>query len=240
MCGKSAEIRKQMKKLRQERSFDAEGHFLLGKSAAVIRERLEEVLQGNNRLRRVLCFYPIGSEVPLLPLYKKIIASHSLYFPVTGERDLSFYRVSSMEKGAFAEGKMRIPEPVGRGDKYERNLKNNGESVGNRSYGNEFHYERDGVEKEKIQKTELVFLNSEGEKCEKIYNTAAIVPGLAFSAKNIGRIGYGGGYYDRFLAENPDILKIGVCYEFQMVDDLPQNPWDEPMDCIVTDERIVR
>lgn len=240
MTDKSAEIRKRMKTLRQERSFDADRHFLLEKSAAVIRERLENVLRENNQLENILCFYPIGSEVPLLPLYKKIITSYSLYFPVTGEQDLSFFRVSSMERESFAEGKMRIPEPVERGDEYERNLKNNSESVDNRSYVNEFYYVRDGVEKEKIQKTKLVFLNRKSEKCEKIYSTVAIVPGLAFSAENKGRIGYGGGYYDRFLAEYPDILKIGVCYEFQIVYDLPQNPWDVPMDCIVTDEQVVR
>lgn len=269
---KSSEIRKRMKILRQERSFDAEGHFLLEKQASAIRERLENVLLENHQLKWVLCFYPIGSEVPLLSLYKKIITSYSLYFPVTGKQDLSFYRVSSIEKGAFAEGKMRIPEPVERSDRYSETTEKEDqyESIPKSTerddkYGSiselteqSVAYERDFWEngmsvyhadlskhnsemygKEKSDKLALGFSNSKPLKYEKIYHTAAIVPGLAFSVEHKGRIGYGGGYYDRFLMENPDILKVGVCYEFQMVDDLPQNPWDVPMDCIVTDERVV-
>ena len=60
-----------------------------------------------------------------------------------------------------------------------------------------------------------------------------IVPGLAFT--NGGkRLGYGGGWYDRLLAGENDALKIGVAYEFQIVDDLPHEPHDILLDGVVT------
>ena len=56
--------------------------------------------------------------------------------------------------------------------------------------------------------------------------SAWIVPGLAFTADG-RRVGYGGGWYDRLLADAaPGAEKIGVAYPFQLVDDLPALPHD--------------
>ena len=53
-----------------------------------------------------------------------------------------------------------------------------------------------------------------------------LMPGLAFT-KDGGRLGYGGGWYDRLLANVPKrIPKIGVAYAFQLVDALPSEPHD--------------
>ena len=53
-----------------------------------------------------------------------------------------------------------------------------------------------------------------------------LVPGLAFT-RNGKRLGYGGGWYDRLLAEAPkDSLKIGIAHAFQVVDDLPSESHD--------------
>ena len=53
-----------------------------------------------------------------------------------------------------------------------------------------------------------------------------LVPGLAFT-RNGKRLGYGGGWYDRLLADAPkDSLKLGIAYAFQVVDDLPNEPHD--------------
>ena len=56
-------------------------------------------------------------------------------------------------------------------------------------------------------------------------NTLVIVPGAVFS-RSRDRIGYGGGYYDRFLENNPMCMTIAVCYDFQIVDKLPAEPHD--------------
>lgn len=64
-----------------------------------------------------------------------------------------------------------------------------------------------------------------------------IVPGLVFSRAGY-RIGYGGGYYDRFLS-NLDVLKVGVCFHMQLTDQVPIGKYDIPVDIIVTDEEII-
>lgn len=58
-----------------------------------------------------------------------------------------------------------------------------------------------------------------------------IVPGLAFD-KGGNRLGYGGGYYDRFLSAHPESLKIGVCFPGQMVEQVPKESWDVVLDDI--------
>lgn len=60
-----------------------------------------------------------------------------------------------------------------------------------------------------------------------------IVPGLAFD-RTRQRLGYGQGYYDRFLSEHTEALKVGVCYPFQLVDQLPSEAHDIPMDQLIS------
>ena len=63
--------------------------------------------------------------------------------------------------------------------------------------------------------------------------SAWIIPGLAFTRSG-KRLGYGGGWYDRFLASAPkDAAKIGVAYSFQIVDDFPAEPHDIPLTDVV-------
>lgn len=53
-----------------------------------------------------------------------------------------------------------------------------------------------------------------------------IVPGLAFTSSG-GRLGYGGGYYDRFLPRlAPEVPNVGVCFDEQVIDDLPVEAHD--------------
>ena len=62
-----------------------------------------------------------------------------------------------------------------------------------------------------------------------------IVPGLAFT-RDGRRLGYGGGWYDRLLADAPkDAVKLGVAYSFQIVEDLPAEPHDIQLTAIVAD-----
>ena len=68
-----------------------------------------------------------------------------------------------------------------------------------------------------------------------------ICPGSVFD-RNGGRIGYGGGYYDRFLAKEElfGILKIGLCFGFQLFDNIDQKKHDIKMDYIFTEEDVVK
>ena len=65
-----------------------------------------------------------------------------------------------------------------------------------------------------------------------------IVPGLAFD-KNGGRLGMGGGFYDRFLPQAVNAVKIALAYDFQLDDSLPLETHDAKIDAILTTERSV-
>lgn len=65
-----------------------------------------------------------------------------------------------------------------------------------------------------------------------------IVPMLAFDATG-NRLGYGAGYYDRFLAKHPDLLTIGLAFSCQEAASLPAEENDIRMKWIVTEERII-
>ena len=64
-----------------------------------------------------------------------------------------------------------------------------------------------------------------------------IVPLLGFDPQTRHRIGYGGGYYDRFLATQPQAQKIGVCFEAGRVGRIPTEPHDIALDSIVTEDK---
>jgi 5-formyltetrahydrofolate cyclo-ligase len=65
-----------------------------------------------------------------------------------------------------------------------------------------------------------------------------IVPGSVFDSRG-GRLGYGGGYYDRFLGgEAPGALRIGLCFELQLVAEVPLLPHDQRLDFLVTEKRL--
>ncbi|MDE3000562.1 MAG: 5-formyltetrahydrofolate cyclo-ligase [Gemmatimonadota bacterium] len=63
-----------------------------------------------------------------------------------------------------------------------------------------------------------------------------LVPGLAFDCSG-NRVGFGAGYYDRFLSMALAI-KIGLAYDFQLFDRLPTGPRDIPMDLVVTESGV--
>ena len=65
-----------------------------------------------------------------------------------------------------------------------------------------------------------------------------LVPGVAFDFRGV-RLGRGGGWYDRTLAQHPEGTRLGLGYEFQLVPELPEAPWDVRMHAIVTDARLV-
>ena len=67
-----------------------------------------------------------------------------------------------------------------------------------------------------------------------------IVPGIAFDKKG-HRIGYGYGYYDRFLKTiKKKAVKIGLAFDFQLIESIPEEEHDVPMNIVVTDKEILR
>ncbi|HZJ99919.1 MAG TPA: 5-formyltetrahydrofolate cyclo-ligase [Tissierellaceae bacterium] len=66
----------------------------------------------------------------------------------------------------------------------------------------------------------------------------AIVPGVAFDRDGY-RVGYGGGYYDRFLSQYPDIIKLGIAFDLQIIDKIPKEDFDIAVDMIFTEKEII-
>lgn len=59
-----------------------------------------------------------------------------------------------------------------------------------------------------------------------------LMPGLAFDPQG-HRIGYGGGFYDKFLEREPEHPTIALCYDFQMLEHLQTEEHDIPVDCVL-------
>lgn len=64
-----------------------------------------------------------------------------------------------------------------------------------------------------------------------------LTPGIAFD-KNGNRMGYGKGYYDRYLAEYPECVTVGVAYGLQLTPRLPAEETDVPLDYIATESGV--
>lgn len=65
-----------------------------------------------------------------------------------------------------------------------------------------------------------------------------ITPLLAVNSKGF-RLGYGGGYYDRYFAANPQILKVGAGYFLQYTDEFCEEEFDKPLDLFVCERGII-
>jgi 5-formyltetrahydrofolate cyclo-ligase len=82
----------------------------------------------------------------------------------------------------------------------------------------------------------------EPESKNIVYPDVLLIPLLAFD-KNLNRLGYGGGYYDRLiekLSKKKNIIKIGLAFSIQEIDKVPINRYDQKLDYIVTNKYIIK
>ena len=85
-----------------------------------------------------------------------------------------------------------------------------------------------------INLVETLNLNSVNEKVDVV-----IFPGAAFDIEG-NRIGYGKGYYDKYISKlTYQPYKIGICYDFQLLDEIPSDTHDIKLDKIITEHRTV-
>ncbi len=83
-------------------------------------------------------------------------------------------------------------------------------------------------------------LEPEGDPIPPEAIEAVVVPGLAFDRHGY-RVGYGGGFYDRFLPLLRDeVPRVGVCFALQLVEEVPHGPGDVPVGLVVTQEEVIR
>ena len=75
--------------------------------------------------------------------------------------------------------------------------------------------------------------------CAAFKNSVVFVPGVAFDRRG-HRIGRGGGWYDRLLRLlAQDGFFVGLAFEFQLIERLEADPWDQRVHCIVTEKRVI-
>ena len=80
----------------------------------------------------------------------------------------------------------------------------------------------------------------EGAPLAQVKEGFMVMPGIAFD-QNLRRIGYGGGYYDRYLehVQEGAIYRIALAFDFQVFSSLPADDWDIPIDGIITPTRTI-
>lgn len=84
-------------------------------------------------------------------------------------------------------------------------------------------YEISSLDSEELGRGTMNILEPDPEKCRKlvdVHEAFMIMPGVAFDRFR-HRIGYGGGYYDRYLSEHPEIKTCAVAFDFQIFDEIP-------------------
>ena len=82
----------------------------------------------------------------------------------------------------------------------------------------------------------------EPESKNIVYPDVLLIPLVAFD-KNLNRLGYGGGYYERLiekLSKKKSIIKIGLAFSIQEIDKVPINMYDQKLDYIVTNKHIIK
>ena len=72
---------------------------------------------------------------------------------------------------------------------------------------------------------------------EAVVPQVLFMPLLGFTPRG-ERLGQGGGHYDRWLAEHPETIRIGLAWDGQLLDELPVEPHDVPLDAVVTPTRL--
>ena len=74
-----------------------------------------------------------------------------------------------------------------------------------------------------------------------IFPQILVVPLLSFD-REFYRLGYGGGYYDKYLSKNGigDVKKIGIAFSFQEVEEIPVEDHDERLDWILTEKHLYK
>ncbi len=133
-----------------------------------------------------------------------------LYSPVDGEPD-----ISSLFPEIISEGKLLLPKVTGR-NIIVCEIKDTSE-LKRGAFGILEPSECRSVD---ISEVEL-----------------AAVPGIAFDREGY-RLGFGKGFYDRLL-QNSRAFKVGILYSFQLIDFIPRDPWDVPMDILITERETL-
>ena len=149
-----------------------------------------------------------------------------LYMPMKNEVDVLLLAEAAEEAGKRVWVPKVVEKSTGKGDD-----KKAGVMVFNRFTGLGEEDILTGAYDIRESRSEEILEPGEG--------TLIIMPGAVFTPWK-DRIGYGGGFYDRFLEEHPECRTIAVCYDLQVVDELPVEAHDRKPDYVVCETSVYR
>ena len=98
----------------------------------------------------------------------------------------------------------------------------------------------------KWHKNDPLLINKYGipepETINRVYPDILFVPLVAFD-KKLNRLGYGGGFYDRYIqkiSKKKKVVKVGLAFSFQKLKAIPTNKHDKKLDIIITEKDIIK
>lgn len=178
-----------------------------------LRKRIRQLKSNITEFKREEASKEIFSKLADLDVFKKS-KYILLYYSMSDEIDTTLF-IDKLYKGVYGDKKVLLPLVCG--DDLEIKYYNPNEL----KQGYKGIYEPTGKSIEDINLIDMI-----------------IVPGVAFDA-NCNRMGRGKGFYDRLLSTVKS-YKIGVGYNFMIIDNLPHDEYDISLDCIITPECIYR
>lgn len=157
-------------------------------------------------------YHPLFGEVSLLPLFFRLCGDSRIRFFFPVTKKEGIVFYRAQPTDPFREGSFHVMEPV--------------------------HQNNDRLAPLSDPKKRMQMVADSSKENEPA--SLIFVPGLAFSKKG-RRLGYGGGYYDRFLSETLFCKRtsIGVCFSIQLTEEIVSFSWDMEMDHVVTEEGVI-
>lgn len=164
-----------------------------------------------DKAKEILVYSAIRSEVDLSAFCARARADGKrMFFPKVQGDAMDFFQVDS--ESQLCLGAFGVREPRTGGDEKDCEP---AERCGEKGYAGRIWSGNDSVQ------------------------IPILVPGVAFSRTG-ARIGYGKGYYDRYLAAHAELFPVGICFGAQLVDVIPAEPCDRPMERIVTETETLK
>lgn len=173
-------------------------------------------------------FVSFQSEVATGDMIRQFITDGKRVFvPRVEEKYMEFYEIQSLEGLILSH--YGVPEPP-KNDRnsFTRDLEN-------------IKNEKDFINIHDVKNKEDIKNNSiRTEEAATLYNKVMLLPGLAFDQTG-NRIGYGAGYYDRYLASHSEtgFYKIALAFDFQVIDHITADEFDRKADAILTPTQYI-
>ena len=149
-----------------------------------------------------------------------------LYMPIRNEIDAMLLAEPAVEAGK----RVWIPKVLEKGKKGEPGEKGEAGVMAFNAYTGE-----DGI----VTGAYDIRESTSEEFLEPNDKTLIIMPGAVFTPWR-DRIGYGGGFYDRYLEEHPQCRTIALCFDLQVVSEIPTEAFDRKPDYVVSETSIYR